>query len=139
MILQHRRLAGALVSLFLLYPAADSVRLIRWNIHLWQRLHWREEAPQATFDRYLRAVEAYVPASGRIGLVLVGLPQHEAVRVRYFLQYALAPRQIVPSSDPAFVIVYGPASGESPLFDRAAFQLVKVLGDDLRVFRRLVR
>jgi len=139
MTLQNRRLAGTLVSLLLLYPAADSVRLTRWNIHLWQRLRSHKEAPQATFDRYLRAVEAYVPANGTIGLVLVGPPQHEAVRIRYFLQYALAPRQIVPSSDCAFVIVYGPVSGESPAFDAAGFQLIKAAGEELRVFRRVVR
>jgi hypothetical protein len=139
MTLQNRRLAGTLVSLLLLYPAADSVRLIRWNMHLWQRLQWHKEAPQATFDRYLRAVEAYIPANGTIGLVVVGLPPHEAVRIRYFLQYALAPRQIVPSSDSAFVIVYGLVSDESPFFDAAAYQLVKAVGEELRVFRRVVR
>jgi hypothetical protein len=139
MTLRNRRLAGTLVSLLLLYPAADSVRLTRWNIHLWQRLRSHKETPQATFDRYLRAVEAYVPANGTIGLVFVGPPQYEADRIRYFLQYALAPRQIVPSADCAFVVVYGPVSDEDPFFDAAAFQLIKAVGDDLRVFRRVVR
>jgi hypothetical protein len=140
MTLRNGRLAGTLVSLLLMYPAADSVPLTGWNIHLWQRLRSHREAPQASFDRYLRAVAAYVPANGSVGLVVVGSPRSEdAVRIRYLLQYALAPRQIVPSAGCAFVIVYGPASEEAPLFDAAGFQLVKAVGDDLRVFRRIVR
>lgn len=136
---QNSRLAGALVSLLLLYPAADSVQLTRWNIHLWQRLRSHREAPQASFDRYLRAVAAYVPENGTVGLVLAGPPQHDGeVRIRYLLQYALAPRQIVSSSDCTFVIVFGPVSGETPIVDGAAFQLIKAVGDDLRVFRRVV-
>jgi hypothetical protein len=140
MIVQHRSVATALISLLLMYPAAGSVPLARWNIHLWQRLRSHKEPPQASFDRYLRAVGAYVPANGTIGLVLAGSPRlDDAVRIRYLLQYALAPRQIVPSPDCAFVIVYGPVSGDAPFADAAAFQLIKVVGDDLRVFRRVPR
>jgi hypothetical protein len=139
MIARNRRLASALVSVLLMFPAAASVPLTRWNLHLWQRLRSHKEAPQASFDKYLRGVEAYVPANGTIGLVLAGSPQDEdAVRIRYLLQYALAPRQVLASSDCAFVVVYGPVSG-TPIFDPTGFQLIKVVGEDLRVFRRVIR
>lgn len=137
---QNRRAAGAMVSLLLLYPATDCVARTGWNLHLWRRLRSHREAPQASFDRYLRAVEAYVPASGTVGLVLAGLPPFEdTVRIRYLFQYALAPRHIVPSADCAFVIVYGPASGDPPFPEPASFQLITAVGDDLRVFRRVPR
>jgi hypothetical protein len=137
----NRRLAGTLVSLILAYPASGSVPLTRWNIHLWQRLRSaHQEAPQASFDRYLRTVQAYVPAHGQVGLVLAGPPDREdAFNILFRLQYALAPRQIVSSSDCEFVIVYGPLSVETPIADAAAFQLIKAVGDDLRVFRRVAR
>jgi hypothetical protein len=107
-----RRLAGTLVLLLLTFPAAGSVQLTRWKIHVWQRLRSADkESPQASFDRYLRRVAAYVPAHGKVGLVLSGSPSGEgAVRSLYLFQYALAPRQIVLSSDCEFVIVYGPAT-----------------------------
>jgi hypothetical protein len=35
--------------------------------------------------------------------------------------------------------VYGLVSDESPFFDAAAYQLVKAVGEELRVFRRVVR
>jgi hypothetical protein len=136
----NRRLAGTLVLLLLAYPAAGSVQLTRWNIHVWQRLRSAQRpAPQASVDRYLRRVAAYVPAHGKVGLVLSGAPPREdAVRSLYLFQYALAPRQIVLSSDCEFVILYGPADAGMPI-DGDAFHLIKAVGDDLRLFRRAVR
>jgi hypothetical protein len=135
-----RRLAGTLVLLLLTYPAAASLQRTRWNIDVWQRLRSaRMESPQASFDRYLRRIAAYIPPHGRIGLVLSGSPSREdAVRSLYLLQYALAPRQIVLSPDCEFVIVYGPATAGPPNDDHA-LHLIKTIGDDLRLFRRAVR
>ena len=136
----NRRLAGTLVLLLLTYPAAGSVQLTRWNIHVWQRLRSADrESPQASVDQYLRRVAAYVPAHGKVGLVLSGSPSSEdAGRSLYLFQYALAPRQIVLSPDCEFVIVSGPAAAGTPI-DGDAFQLIKAIGDDLRLFRRAVR
>jgi len=135
-----RRLAGTLVLLLLTLPAAGSVQRTRWNIHVWQRLRSADkESPQASFDRYLRRVATYVPAHGRVGLVLSDSPSSEdAVRTLYLFQYALAPRQIVLSPDCDFVIVYGPASSGTPI-DGDAFHLIRAVGDDLRLFRRALR
>ena len=135
-----RRLAGTLVLLLLTLPAAGSVQRTRWNIHVWQRLRSADkESPQASFDRYLTQVATYVPAHGRVGLVLSDSPSSEdAVRTLYLFQYALAPRQIVLSPDCDFVIVYGPASAGTPI-DGDTFHLIRAVGDDLRLFRRALR
>ena len=93
-----------------------------------------------SLDRYFQSLGAYLPSRGRIGLVLLGSPTPEdAARSYYRIQYALAPREIVLDARPEFVITYGVESEPSTLANDPALQIVKLLGDDLRLFRRIVR
>ena len=129
-----------LVCVSLIVPAVSSFPLTKWNLHVWQRLRSaKREAPQTATDRYFRTVLPYVPASGEIGLVQIGPTRAEdAVRVHYVLQYALAPRLLVLSPDREFVLAYGPTSLNA-FPDDETFQLVRVFGDGLRLFRRVAR
>ncbi len=136
-----RQFAGAILALLFLWPAAGSLPLTRWNLHVWKRLNAAgRDAPQTTFDRHFQAVGAFLPSSGRIGLVLLGSQRpDDAARNHYLLQYALVPRQIVLGDTADFVIAYGPASEDTTLADESTFELVRVFGDDLRLFRRVAR
>lgn len=121
-------------------PASQAAGRTLWNLHLWQRLRTEaREAPQGALDRYLRRLEPALPASGRIGLVQTGSPSPaDATRTHYLLQYALAPRLIVPDACCEFLIEYGPAAPSPAQMDRA-YALVASAGPDLRLFRRMPR
>jgi hypothetical protein len=105
---------------------------------LWSRLRQKHrEAPDAGWDRFYSELVPYLPARGPVGLVLAtppGTPAHE--RQLYFLQYALAPRLVIPGTAEEFVIVYGPPAARAALLDSAKFTLVRPFEDEFALYRR---
>jgi len=129
-----------LLSLLAL-PASDSLPSLRWNLHLWNRLRKEHRIqPDAGRDAHYGTLVTYLPVGGPIGLMHSGrgTPEDRA-RTHYLLQYALAPRRLVESTDYRFVIVAGDTSADSPLRDDPHFELIASFGDDLSVFRRIDR
>jgi hypothetical protein len=134
-----RRIAGCAVLLLLALPIWDSLASLRWNVHVWRRLRNEHKvAPDDWRDAYNSKLVAYLPASGPIGLVHSGpgTPKGRA-RNHYLLQYSLAPRRLVESSDVRFVIVVGEGSERSSLRDDSHFELVRAFDEGLTVFRRI--
>ncbi len=134
-----RRVAGCLLLLLLALPASESIRHVRWNLHLWRRLQREHRpAPQIAVDRRIRGFASYLPRAGSIGLVQADAGRAaDARQILFVVQYALAPRVVTPTADAEFVIVYGPAGG--PALDGGAYALVETSGSDLRLFRRVQR
>jgi hypothetical protein len=60
-------------------------------------------------------------------------------REYYFLQYALAPRLVMPGADQDFVIVHGPAASAAALIDGSTFALAQRVDDDVALYRRIGR
>lgn len=136
-----RRVAAFLVLLVLLLPAWDCIAPARANARLWSRLRQRQrDAPDLVWDRIYTQLALYLPAVGRVGLLQVsaiGTPaQH---REMFFLQYALAPRLVMPGADEDFVIVHGAAAAGAALVDPARFALVRRVDDDVALYRRIDR
>lgn len=136
-----RRVVAAVFALLLATSAYGAVAPVRWNLHLWQRLRTaHREAPQTSIDTFFRTVTPYIPAQGTLCLLQTASARRDEVaRIHYALQYALAPRLIVLSTDCEFVILYGPTSSASSIATDPSFHLVQVFADDLRLFRRLNR
>ena len=109
---------------------------MQWNLHIWQRLRAANRiSPDIERDEYYRGLVPYLPVQGPIGLQNIGPPDDG--RLRFRLQYALAPRRIVPSALLEFTIERGPAASAASLAWDPAFALVTDRGDDLRLFRRI--
>ena len=60
-------------------------------------------------------------------------------RQYYYLQYALAPRLVVPGATEEFVIAYGPPAAWTSLLDASTFSLVKSFEDEFALYRRTSR
>ena len=133
-----RTIACGAVLLLLYLPASDMVPIAQWNLHTWGRLRERHrDAPDTGQDRANQALASVLPATGVVGFL--NASTGDATRARYFLQYSLAPRLLVPSIDQEFVIEYGVPSATTGLSRDARFALVKEFAQDLRVFRRISR
>ena len=133
-----RTVAGATVLLLLYLPASRLVPITQWNLHTWGRLNERKrDAPDAGQDRINQQLTSYLPATGRVGFVNV--TAGDATRARFFLQYSLAPRLVVPSLDEEFVVEYGVPGDATGLGRDTRFALVKEVAYDLRLFRRVSR
>jgi hypothetical protein len=133
-----RRALTLLVFPILLLSAWDAVAKTRERLALWSRMRERHRAaPDAVADRVYAGMIPYLPARGRVGLVQ-GLPQGTLPQQRqyYYLQYALAPRLLMPGADEEFVIAYGPAAAHAALLDTARFSLVKPFDDEFAIYRR---
>jgi hypothetical protein len=133
-----RRALTVLALPILLASAWGSIQPIRDNAHVWSRLRERHREPSdIVWDRYYRQLLPYLPERGAVGLVQVaahGAPARE--REYYFLQYALAPRLVVPGADQEFVIAYGPAGPAAALLPESKFILVRSFHDDFALYRR---
>lgn len=136
-----RRLFILLLLALLLLPAWDAAGGASRNAEMWSRLRQRARiAPDSGWDREYRALSPYLPAAAAIGLVQAlpgGTPARE--RQYYFLQYALAPRLVVPGTDQEFVVVQGAASDAEGAIDGASFTLIRRFGDDFALYRRTRR
>jgi hypothetical protein len=133
-----RRAGSLLVLLLLVLPAWDSVPLARSTLQLWAKMRARHrEAGDTVWDRYYGQLTPYLPATGRVGLVQLRTQGTPAQQREYFsIQYALAPRIIVPGSTEEFVIACGPAAAVSTLLDASKFVVVRRFEDDFTLFRR---
>jgi hypothetical protein len=133
-----RRALTLLTLPILLLSAWDSVPKTRERLALWSRMREHHRvAPDAAWDGVYAGMIPYLPPRGRVGLVQV-LPQGTLPQQRqyFFLQYALAPRLLIPGADEEFVIAYGPAAAHSSLLDTTKFSLVKPFDDEFAVYRR---
>ena len=136
-----RRLFTILSLALLLLPMRDAAAGASRNNELWARLRTRGRIPpDSGWDREYRALIPYLPSAGAIGLVQA-LPGDTTVRERhyYFLQYALAPRLVLPGADQEFVVVQGGAADAERAIDRSAFALIHRFGDDFALYRRTHR
>lgn len=136
-----RRLAAFLILPLLLLPAWDCIAPARANAQLWSRLQQRQrQASDIVWDRIYSQLALHLPAAGRVGLVQVSAPGSVArQREQYFLQYALAPRLVMPGADEDFVIVHGPAAAGAALVDPSKFALAQRVDDDVALYRRIGR
>jgi hypothetical protein len=128
-----------LISLALLcLPLSDAAGAASRNAALWSRLRARGRiAPDSGWDREYRALVPYLPPAAAVGLVQA-LPGDTTIRERhyYFLQYALAPRLVIPGTDQEFVVVQGSAAGAERAIDGTTFALIHRFGDDFALYRR---
>jgi hypothetical protein len=135
-----RRAASIAILALLCLPALDCLHLARNAQQLQARLRARHrEAPDASWDRYYGQLVVDLPATGRIGLVQIAPPGPPREREHYFLQYALAPRVLVPGTAEDFVIACGPSDAVRSLVDPAAFVPLRRFDDDLTLYRRVRR
>jgi hypothetical protein len=131
-----RTISAALCGLLLLVPASAALSKTRWNVHLWQRLRAAHRvSPDTGLDQSYRRLALYLPSQGVVGFQVVGVPDDRSHEFR--LQYALAPRRIVRSTQTEFVIECGPAGSVGSLGSNPQFVLVSAPGDDVRLFRRV--
>ena len=131
-----------LLSLALLVLSArDAVTAAKIQHELWSRLRLRQRVPPDTgWDREYRALIPYLPPDDPVGLVQALPGANTATRERhyYFLQYALAPRLILPGLEREFVVVQGAPQAAAAAIDPAVFTLVRRFGDDFALYRRTV-
>jgi hypothetical protein len=136
-----RRFLTILTLPILLLSAWDSVLLARGNLQLWSRMRQRHRgAPDVGWDRFYAGLLPYLPTRGRVGLVQVAAPGSiPRQRQQYYLQYALAPRLVMPGApgeNEEFVIVYGPPAARTALLDPSKFTLVRLFEDEFALYRR---
>lgn len=136
-----RRLLTLLSFAPLLLSAWDAAFAASRNTERWSRLRTRGHvAPDTGWDREYRALLPYLPASAPIGLVQV-LPEGTPARERqyYFLQYAVAPRLVMPGAGEEFVVAHASSTAAASVIDETAFTLVHRFGDDFALYRRTRR
>lgn len=131
-----------LVSLALLgLSALDAASAASPRAELWSRLRARGRvAPDIGWDLEYRALLPHLPPTDPVGLVQV-LPGGTTARERqyYFLQYAIAPRLVIPGVEQEFVVVQGAAADADGAIDQGAFTLVRRFGEDFALYRRTRR
>jgi hypothetical protein len=135
----RNRIGVFVASLVLLRCAWDSVPRMQLTWHVWSRLrHAHRPAPDTSRDNEYASLKRFIPPDSVVGLVQAarsGTPERE--REYYFLQYALAPTLIEPSTEPILVLVC-PSSAAASLIDPAQYARV-TLGDEVGLYRRLAR
>lgn len=133
-----KRAATLLAALLLILPAWDCIPGLRASATLAGRLRDRHRPPaDTTWDRYYAQLIPYLP-SDRVGLVqTVAMGTLAEQREYFFLQYALAPRLVVPGASEEFVVSYGSRLVAPSLLDRTKFTLVRAFEDDFSLYRRV--
>lgn len=138
-----RLIAAALLTLGLLWPAWAGEPDLAWQLHVWNRLKQAgRRAPDSDIDAANRALLSYLPPAAPVGFSvasLAGRTPADQQHLEQFLQYSIAPRPLVLSIDPDFVIESGPPAGPASLAHDPSFVLVVAINDDLRLFRRVKR
>jgi hypothetical protein len=134
-----RRSATLLVMALLALPAWDCLAPIRINASRVQRLRERHrDAPDTGWDHHYAELVPYLPETGRIGLVQAApMGTRAEQREYYFLQYALAPRLIVPGAAAEYVIACAPRAALPGLLDLSRFALVRAVDDEFGLYRRI--
>ena len=136
-----RRALTLLAFIPLVLSAWDTVAPTRTALESWTRLRSRHRpAPDTGWDHFYGGIAPLLPPGRPVGLVQVaqpGTPQRE--RQYYFLQYALAPRLIMPGPDADDVVVYGPGSAASSLIDVSRYTAVRSFEDEFTLYRRAGR
>jgi hypothetical protein len=127
----------------LLWPAATVYHDTAWAMHVWTRLRQTHRAaPDSADDATNRALIPYLPREGPIGFSVASVgarPSADQLRIEQFLQYSLAPRLLVLSTNQAFVLEYVAPDASVSLAHDPTFALVASSGDRLRLFRRVRR
>jgi hypothetical protein len=138
-----RRAIVVLATTSLSWPAAAAYRDTVRAAHAWAQLrHAHRDAADSVDDATNRALISYLPRDGVIGFSVASvsaMSPADRLRVEQFLQYSLAPRVLVLSTDQTFVIEYVTPDARVSLADDPAFALVASSDDRLRLFRRLAR
>ena len=133
-----RRSLTILAFISLLLSAWDAIAPTKAAVASWNRLRSRQRpAPDTGWDRFYGGLAPLLPPARPLGLVQsapAGTPVHE--RQYYFLQYALAPRLVMPGPDADEVVVYGPASAASSLIDLSRYAAVQSFEDEFTLYRR---
>lgn len=131
-----RARAGTFLPLLLLLPVFGSATALGVPLQNLRALQQAQREPRDTeLDRYCRTLVPHLPPRGVIGFSYVDPPNLSAFgKTLYFLQYALAPRQIVATTDAEMVISMD--QGRCPLLQDPRFAMVGDLGDGLRLFVR---
>ncbi len=134
-----KRGATLLVMALLALPGWDCLAPTRINASRVQRLRERHrEAPDTGWDHHYAQLVPYLPETGRIGLVQaapMGTPAEQ--REYFFIQYALAPRLVVPGAAEEFVIASAPRAALPGLLDLSRFTLVRAVDDEFGLYRRV--
>jgi hypothetical protein len=125
-----------LVAALVFVPFGANLPSLEQHLHVWQRLRAAHRiSPDDDWDRSLAALASALPPRGLVGFQFAGPPDDG--RMFFRLQYALAPRQIVRSLEPPFVIEAGPAANDTSLTHRPGYVTVVQTADEVRVLRRL--
>ncbi len=136
-----RRALTVLTLPLLLLSAWDCLPKARESLQLWSRLRQRHrDPPDVNWDTFYSQLTPLLPARVRVGLVQAAAPDTPAwARQYYYIQYALAPRLVVPGATEDFVIAYGPPAAWTSLLDASAFSLVKSFEGEFALYRRTPR
>jgi hypothetical protein len=133
-----QRVLTGIVLVLLLLPARDVMVRARDGLRLWSRLRERQRAaPDVAWDRFYAGLTPYLPSHAAVGLVqaaTAGTPAQQ--RQYYFLQYALAPRLVIPGATEEFVIAYAPPAAQRGLLGSPSFVLVRAFEDEFALYRR---
>lgn len=133
-----RRVLTLLAFIPLALSAWDVVRPTQAALDSWARLRSRHrQAPDTGWDHFYGGLAPLLTSPRPVGLVEAAPPGtslHE--RHYYFLQYALAPRLVMPGVDADEVVVYAPASTASSLIDVSRYLPVQSFEDEFTLYRR---
>lgn len=131
-----RAVVTSLIACALVMPASSTWERARVNLSRAARLRAADRIPpDDDTDRVYQRLAAALPPRGNVGVNV--LDPRDDGRVRFRLQYALAPRHIVAGAGQSFVIESGPRDHAASLAHDTAFELVAASDDDVRVFRRI--
>ena len=132
---------AAIVLAALLWPASSVLSLTEWHWHLRGRLRQAgRTALDDERDAFNRRLLPFLPVRGRVGFVsTVSTDRPDFASTYGFLQYSLAPRQLVRSSDHPIVILHSPDGEDAPLLRDPQFHVIASPGNGLFVLRNITR
>lgn len=133
--------AGVLLLVLLAFPGYESVAGLRDAARAALPI-WRMgfSAADEERDRINQGLATVLPATGRIGFVRTPVGDRAVLaRDLIFLQYSLAPREIVSSWEPAIVLLHGDPSTVEAMLRQHSLEMTHDLGGDWRVFGKVRR
>ena len=133
-----RLVVAWLVPFALLIPVYATVPRTEWAGRIWWRVAKGDRIRLGDGkDQAIRTLVPFLPQSGDIGFSNAGGDPTDESRFR--VQYGLAPRRVLNSTTPEFVVETGSAERPAPLSHSADFALVFAHDTDLRLYRRIQR